>query len=187
MNRLIACMLILSAGACASDESTRSHTTTVRAHDDNVRRHHRERVADTDVNHDGVVDSRDRDWEADHRGERAEIAAQPSAVKPVAVATVPAEAADGRAVPADRRVTEDGRVVPADRRVSDSELTRRIRKAVTDDNRLSPAAKNAKIVTKDGRVTLQGSVPSDVEKDAVDGHARDVAGASNVDNQLVIR
>ena len=42
----------------------------------------------------------------------------------------------------------------------DLEITQQIRKSVMDDSTLSFTAKNVKIITKDGHVTLRGPVPS---------------------------
>jgi osmotically-inducible protein OsmY len=51
---------------------------------------------------------------------------------------------------------------------------------------MSINARNIKIVTSQGKVTLRGPVASAAEKDAIDKMARDVAGSDNVDNQLEI-
>src|SRR5262245_34266414 len=85
MNRLIACMLVLSsAGACASDESTRSHSTTVRANDETTRHRHRERVVEHSVDQDVDADHRGRDREVirdrEVVREREVISSEPSAV-----------------------------------------------------------------------------------------------------------
>jgi|GEM_PF-1557463 Uncharacterized protein conserved in bacteria len=47
---------------------------------------------------------------------------------------------------------------------SDIEITARIRSALVANDRLSTNAKNVKIVTRDGQVTLRGPVASDEEK-----------------------
>lgn len=69
----------------------------------------------------------------------------------------------------------------ADRTISQS-----IRQALTADDSLSTNAKNAKIITVDGKVTLRGPVKSDQEKAAIAAKAQQVAGVKNVDNQLEI-
>jgi len=66
----------------------------------------------------------------------------------------------------------------------DLDLTQRIRKAVMHDESLSFAARNVKIITRDGHVTLRGRVNSDAEKDAIYQTALREAGAGHVDNQL---
>ena len=49
---------------------------------------------------------------------------------------------------------------------------------------MSVDAKNAKIITKDGHVTLRGPVNSTEEKRLIGEIAERIAGARNVDNQL---
>jgi osmotically-inducible protein OsmY len=64
--------------------------------------------------------------------------------------------------------------------------TAEIRQRITGDSSMSINARNIKIVTSQGKVTLRGPVASAAEKDAIDKMARDVAGSDNVDNQLEI-
>lgn len=68
----------------------------------------------------------------------------------------------------------------------DRETTQNIRKAVIADDSLSFTAKNVKIITNDGRVTLRGPVKSAQERDAIAEIARRVAGGARVDNQLQV-
>jgi hyperosmotically inducible protein len=70
---------------------------------------------------------------------------------------------------------------------SDVELTRKIRKALTQDKSLSTYAHNVKIITRDGVVELKGPVRSQSEKDAVEAKATDIAGASKVKNELTVK
>ena len=67
---------------------------------------------------------------------------------------------------------------------SDRELTRRIRSALVDDGRLSSAAKNVKVITANGRVTLRGPVNTHQEKQSVGAIAEKLAGKNNVANEL---
>jgi len=69
---------------------------------------------------------------------------------------------------------------------ADLEITRRIREAVTSNDQLSANAKNIKIVTQNGKVTLRGPVNSEQERDTILGSANK-AGASSVDNQLEVK
>ncbi len=66
----------------------------------------------------------------------------------------------------------------------DLDLTQRIRKAVVSDDSLSFSAKNVKIITRDGHVTLRGSVKSAQEKEAIGRAATMAAGPAHVTNQL---
>jgi hyperosmotically inducible periplasmic protein len=70
---------------------------------------------------------------------------------------------------------------------SDVELTRKIRRALTQDKSLSTYAHNVKIITRDGVVELKGPVRSQPEKDAVEAKATDIAGASKVKNELTVK
>jgi len=66
---------------------------------------------------------------------------------------------------------------------TDLSITRRIRRAIMAADGLSFSAKNAKIITCDGRVTLQGEVETS-ERGVLLTAARNVAGAGRVDDQL---
>jgi osmotically-inducible protein OsmY len=69
----------------------------------------------------------------------------------------------------------------ADRRISQN-----IRAAITSDDSFSTNAKNVKIITSDGTVTLRGPVKSDKEKEEIEAKAKQIAGVKKVDNQLEI-
>jgi len=69
---------------------------------------------------------------------------------------------------------------------SDRNITAQIRKAVVSDGSLSFTAKNVKIITKDGNVTLRGPVKTEVERAAIQAKAAQVAGAGRVTNQLEV-
>lgn len=69
---------------------------------------------------------------------------------------------------------------------SDLELTRNIRREVTQDKAMSTYAKNIKIISRDGGVTLRGPVKTADEKDRIGVIAKKLAGASSVDNKLEV-
>ncbi len=69
---------------------------------------------------------------------------------------------------------------------SDDEISRQIRKAITDDKEMSTYAKNVKVITMSGMVTLRGPVRSEDEKKSIESKAVGVAGASNVKNELQV-
>jgi hyperosmotically inducible protein len=69
---------------------------------------------------------------------------------------------------------------------ADRTITQNIRKALTEDDSLSTNAKNVKIITNDGTVTLRGPVKSEKEKANIEAKAKQVAGVKNVDNQLEV-
>jgi len=71
---------------------------------------------------------------------------------------------------------------------ADVELSQKIRKAlVTGPANYSVAAKNVKVITVNGQVTLRGPVQTEAEKTAVATLARSVAGDGNVDDQLEVK
>jgi len=70
---------------------------------------------------------------------------------------------------------------------SDREITRQIRKQVMAKDDLSTTAKNVKIITRDGKVTLRGPVKTEDEQKAIGQIAQGVAGVSSVDNQLEVK
>ncbi len=69
---------------------------------------------------------------------------------------------------------------------TDVEITKKIRQALIEDDSLSTYAKNIKIITRGGEVTLKGPVRSSQEQNALLQKARDVAGVSGVNNQIDI-
>lgn len=68
----------------------------------------------------------------------------------------------------------------------DRTITQKIRQAVMDDNSLSTNAKNIKIITLNGVVTLRGPVSNDREKNEIAKKARAVNGVKSVDNQIEV-
>lgn len=69
---------------------------------------------------------------------------------------------------------------------ADLDTTAQIRKDILADDGMSVNAKNVKIITRDGRVTLRGVVNSDEEKHTIGEIANHVAHSGNVDNQLAV-
>lgn len=69
---------------------------------------------------------------------------------------------------------------------ADRTITQNVRKAVIADSSLSALAKNIKIITNKGVVTLRGPVNSDNEKEAIGNKAMQVQGVTRVDNQLEV-
>jgi osmotically-inducible protein OsmY len=69
---------------------------------------------------------------------------------------------------------------------ADRTITQQIRKAVVSHDQLSTNAKNVKIITQDGVVTLRGPVKSAEEKATIATVAQKTGGVKRVDNQLEI-
>lgn len=68
----------------------------------------------------------------------------------------------------------------------DIDISRRIRSALVKDDSLSTEAKNIKIITIDGAVTLRGPVKTDQEKAAIVAKAVQLAGNSSVRDELEV-
>jgi sporulation protein YlmC with PRC-barrel domain len=72
----------------------------------------------------------------------------------------------------------------------DREITRLIRKSIVTepgDDKDSLNARNVKIITVNGMVTLRGVVESQAEKDSIEARAKKVAGVTKVINQLEVK
>ena len=68
----------------------------------------------------------------------------------------------------------------------DIEITQRIRKDVISDDALSMAARNVKIITRNGHVTLRGTVKTRAERASIQQSAQDAAGNGNVTNEIEV-
>jgi LAS superfamily LD-carboxypeptidase LdcB len=66
----------------------------------------------------------------------------------------------------------------------DLKITQAIRQAIMKDSGLSATAKNIKIITTNGQVTLRGPVKTAQEKAKVDQLARSAAGGAHIDDQI---
>jgi len=69
----------------------------------------------------------------------------------------------------------------------DVNTTAAIRRAVVKDDSLSATAKNVKIITANGTVTLRGPVKNDAEKTKIAELAQSAAGNAKIDNQLEVK
>jgi hyperosmotically inducible protein len=70
---------------------------------------------------------------------------------------------------------------------SDRDITQQIRQAIVGDKDLSTYARNVKVITRDGQVTLKGPVRSAEEKRAVETKAEEIAGKINVVSELTVK
>ncbi|HYJ09854.1 MAG TPA: BON domain-containing protein, partial [Polyangiaceae bacterium] len=70
---------------------------------------------------------------------------------------------------------------------TDLKITQQIRQAVMADGSLSFTAKNVKIITQNGKVTLRGPVNTAQERSAIEAAARKVAGTAQIDNQIEVK
>ena len=69
----------------------------------------------------------------------------------------------------------------------DVQITAAIRSAVVKEDSLSSTAKNVKIITADGVITLRGPVQSEAEKTKIAELAQSAAGNAKIDNQLEVK
>lgn len=76
--------------------------------------------------------------------------------------------------------------IDQDENQADVDRTAEIRKRILDQADLSVNARNVKVISSLGKVTLRGPVNSEAERDAIVQIATDAAGAGNVDNQLEV-
>ncbi len=70
---------------------------------------------------------------------------------------------------------------------SETKITASIRKGLMGDKSLSFTAKNVKIITVGSKVTLRGPVNSDQEKAAIEAHAKQTPGVTDVDDQIEVK
>jgi hyperosmotically inducible periplasmic protein len=114
-----------------------------------------------------------------------------AALAPSNAAAMPAQ--DTSAAPDNSRINARDKsasaLTPMDQGTSegDRKITQQIRQAVVKDGSLSFTAKNVKIITINGKVTLRGPVKTAAERSAIEAAAKNVAGAGQVDNQLDVK
>ena len=87
------------------------------------------------------------------------------------------------------RDRKEERLNPLDQGTSDADVqtTRRIRQEILAKQGFSVNARNIKVMTVNGRVTLRGPVNDDAEKQAIGDIANRIASDGNVDNQIEVK
>jgi hyperosmotically inducible periplasmic protein len=80
-------------------------------------------------------------------------------------------------------------VTPMDQSESEADraITQAVRKALMDDAALSTNAKNVKVVTQNGKVTLRGVVETAEEKKNIAAKVRTLPGVVSCDDQLEVK
>ena len=83
------------------------------------------------------------------------------------------------------RDRDDATLTPGDQGTteSDREITRKIRKALNAEPQLSTTAKNIKIITVNGKVTLRGPVTTAQERTLIETTVKNL-GVGTLDNQI---
>lgn len=99
-----------------------------------------------------------------------------------------AEETDADDTARNARDRDEGALTPLDQGTSESDLaiTRAVRRDVTDDDAFSMNARNVKIITRDGVVTLRGPVKTVEEKAKIEALAARTDGVRSVDNQIEV-
>jgi osmotically-inducible protein OsmY/sporulation protein YlmC with PRC-barrel domain len=87
------------------------------------------------------------------------------------------------------RDRDDRTLTPFDQGNSkaDTDTTAQIRKGITADKTMSVNARNVKVITNKGQVTLRGPVNTAEESRLIGDIANLIAGLDNVDNQLEVK
>ena len=70
---------------------------------------------------------------------------------------------------------------------ADLKITQAIRQALMKARELSTTAKNIKVITANGQVTLRGPVKTAQEKAKIDQLAKSAAGGAQIDDQLEVK
>ena len=70
---------------------------------------------------------------------------------------------------------------------ADLKITQAIRQALMKDSELSTTAKNVKIITNNGQVTLRGPVKNAQEKAKIGQLAKSAASGAKIDDQLEVK
>jgi len=69
---------------------------------------------------------------------------------------------------------------------ADQELAQRVSETLRQDDTLAMAAQNITVLANNGTVTLRGSVGSEQEKNDLAAKAQEVAGVTQVNNELEV-
>lgn len=121
--------------------------------------------------------------------------AQPTLAADAAKAVRDTHATDAKAAGHDAdntgrnaRDADGNTLTPMDQGESEADrtITQEIRKAVVGHDQLSTNAKNVKIITNNGVVTLRGPVKNESERSTIASFAQKTGGVKRVDNQLEI-
>jgi len=70
---------------------------------------------------------------------------------------------------------------------TDSDLTSKVRQGLMDDTVVGTSAHKIRVSTRNGMVTLRGKVDSAREKDAAVAKAKQIAGDSNVTDEITVK
>jgi osmotically-inducible protein OsmY len=135
----------------------------------------------------GTGSSGDANTSSAGSGSSASISASTNGVSASASANAPKDA-DNTGI--NKRDRADDALTSGDQgnTEADREITRKVRRALTSNDQLSMTAKNIKIITTDGKITLRGPVKTTEEREQVATLAQQaLAGGGLVENQLEVK
>jgi len=132
--------------------------------------------------------SQDPNWNNGAEGSSAiDPTTANAAAAPAERSSAPTTEADNTRV--NQRDRSSAALTPMDQGSSESDrkITQQIRQDLMKDKSLSFTAKNVKVITIDGKVTLRGPVKSEAERSSIEAAARRAAGSgARVNSQLEI-
>ena len=102
------------------------------------------------------------------------------------VASSATKPADNTAHNADDRAGNDLTPLDQSGAETDIEITRSIRRSLIDDDTLGTNAKNVKVITVDGKVTLRGAVANAADQTRIVAIAKGAAGPNSVADELQV-
>lgn len=101
-------------------------------------------------------------------------------------ATTESHAADNSSVNTRDRDPAAKTPIDQNENEADIKITADIRKRVLEQPDFSVNARNVKIITAEGKVTLRGPVTTEAERDTINKIAQEIAGQDKVDSQLEV-
>jgi hyperosmotically inducible protein len=110
-----------------------------------------------------------------------------SAISLVAMAADDKSKADNTAINERDRSDETKTSGDQSNTPADLKITQEIRRALMKDGELSTTAKNIKVITANGQVTLRGPVKTAQEKTKISQLARSAAGGVQIVDQLDVK
>ena len=118
----------------------------------------------------------------------ATAANEPAATEPAATGQPMVRDSDPNNTGINKRDRDDKTLTPMDQMNNEADLkiTQEIRQALMEGE-FSMDAKNIKVITRNGAVTLRGPVETAAERDKIDALVKDMPGIQSIDNQLQVK
>lgn len=111
-----------------------------------------------------------------------------AATVPAVTEKSPANDGDASNTGINKRDRDDKTLTPMDQMNNESDLkiTQEIRQALMKDE-FSMDAKNIKVITRNGKVTLRGPVKTTAEREKISALVKAMPGIKSIDNQLQVK